>query len=241
MRASTVAVAGVTLALSATVLSAQKTDWKKGLRQQLEEAYPLTKFALFDPNAVAKAGPVFVIQRDGVMAERVTETNRVRATYIRDGQLRQDSGTGRLLGAVLNGEVREDARAFKKGERVYIADIRFAGDHAFQLGLASSDVADVSVHGNTKQTRFKGALVFEFAKGALATMDMTALKAAVAPFLLSETEASVPKSIELGQGIADVERTLGKPTAIAKLGAKTIYTYPSIKVVFTNGKVSDVQ
>jgi peroxiredoxin len=50
-----------------------------------------------------------------------------------------------------------------------------------------------------------------------------------------------PKTIELGQTIEQVEAILGKPAAVAKLGAKTVYTYPNMKVIFMNGKVTDVQ
>lgn len=43
------------------------------------------------------------------------------------------------------------------------------------------------------------------------------------------------------QTIEHVERILGKPATVVKLGEKTIYTYKDMKVVFMNGKVSDVQ
>jgi hypothetical protein len=49
------------------------------------------------------------------------------------------------------------------------------------------------------------------------------------------------KTIELGQTIAQVEQMFGKPSAAAKLGTKTIYTYKDMKVIFIDGKVSDVQ
>lgn len=34
---------------------------------------------------------------------------------------------------------------------------------------------------------------------------------------------------------------MGKPKSMAKSGTKTIYMYPSLKVIFTAGKVTDVQ
>lgn len=52
---------------------------------------------------------------------------------------------------------------------------------------------------------------------------------------------SAPAQISLGQSIESVTAILGAPTRIVDLGAKKIYTYPDIKVVFTNGQVSDVQ
>jgi peroxiredoxin len=50
-----------------------------------------------------------------------------------------------------------------------------------------------------------------------------------------------PKTIELGQTIEQVEAVLGKPSAVANLGEKTVYTYPSMKVIFMRRKVTDVQ
>ena len=44
-----------------------------------------------------------------------------------------------------------------------------------------------------------------------------------------------------GQTPEQVQATLGAPSRIADLGAKVIYFYPQLKVVFTNGKVSEVQ
>jgi hypothetical protein len=49
------------------------------------------------------------------------------------------------------------------------------------------------------------------------------------------------KTIELGQTFEQVEAILGKPDTIARLGLKTIYSYKNLKVLFTAGKVSDVQ
>ena len=50
-----------------------------------------------------------------------------------------------------------------------------------------------------------------------------------------------PDEISLGQTIREVEAILGKPKQIVNLGAKKMYVYPSMKITFVNGKVSDVQ
>jgi hypothetical protein len=49
------------------------------------------------------------------------------------------------------------------------------------------------------------------------------------------------QSVALGQSIKDVEGIMGPPTQSAKVGDKTIYVYPSFKITFTGGLVSDVQ
>jgi hypothetical protein len=38
-----------------------------------------------------------------------------------------------------------------------------------------------------------------------------------------------------------VVANLGQPKKIVNLGAKEMYYYPDMKVIFTNGKVTDVQ
>jgi hypothetical protein len=48
-------------------------------------------------------------------------------------------------------------------------------------------------------------------------------------------------TIALGQTIAQVTATMGSPQQIIDLGAKKIYKYPDMKVIFMNGQVSDVQ
>jgi hypothetical protein len=48
-------------------------------------------------------------------------------------------------------------------------------------------------------------------------------------------------TISVGDSIDVVTGKMGNPTKIIDLGAKKIYTYPDMKVIFLNGKVSDVQ
>jgi hypothetical protein len=48
-------------------------------------------------------------------------------------------------------------------------------------------------------------------------------------------------NISLGMSISDVERNMGKPRQIADLGAKKVYVYPEMKIIFMDGKVTDVQ
>jgi hypothetical protein len=49
------------------------------------------------------------------------------------------------------------------------------------------------------------------------------------------------QTIEPGQSIAQVTVAWGSPQKIAKLGNKQIYYYKDLKVIFVNGKVTDVQ
>jgi hypothetical protein len=61
---------------------------------------------------------------------------------------------------------------------------------------------------------------------------------APSPTMASST---TPLTIALGQTTDQVTSALGNPPKIIDLGSKVIYTYPDMKVIFNNGKVSDVQ
>jgi hypothetical protein len=49
------------------------------------------------------------------------------------------------------------------------------------------------------------------------------------------------QNIAMGQTIGQVVAIMGKPKQIVDLGIKKTYTYPDLKIVFVNGKVTDVQ
>jgi hypothetical protein len=53
--------------------------------------------------------------------------------------------------------------------------------------------------------------------------------------------AAEPTSIDKGMTTDQVQAAMGKPDKIVNLGAKTIYYYKDMKVIFLSGKVSDVQ
>jgi hypothetical protein len=52
---------------------------------------------------------------------------------------------------------------------------------------------------------------------------------------------SEPAEVSEGQTIEQVVAGLGQPLRKAKIGAKEIYYYKELKVVFLSGKVKDVQ
>ena len=65
--------------------------------------------------------------------------------------------------------------------------------------------------------------------------------------VLDQAQASGPsagpatQSVSLGMTIDQVVGMLGQPQVVGDLGAKKIYSYGNMKIIFTNGKVSDVQ
>jgi hypothetical protein len=53
--------------------------------------------------------------------------------------------------------------------------------------------------------------------------------------------AGAPATVQLGQTTDQVKTSMGAPARVANLGAKVIYYYDGMKVVFKDGKVTDVQ
>jgi hypothetical protein len=57
----------------------------------------------------------------------------------------------------------------------------------------------------------------------------------------TDTPQAPPTTTSLGQTTDQVVANLGQPQKIVKLGAKQIYYYKDLKVIFVSGKVTDVQ
>jgi hypothetical protein len=51
----------------------------------------------------------------------------------------------------------------------------------------------------------------------------------------------VPKTVSIGMTNEEVIGILGQPVQIADTGTKKMYVYKDLKIVFTNGKVSDIK
>jgi len=112
-------------------------------------------------------------------------------------------------------------------------------DDSVLLLIATVNTIDVVKHGKTKAIAQETALSFNFDNAASATPE--SVIAMISPWLVTEAEAASAKTVSLGQTIAEVEKVLGQPTKSAKLETKVIYYYKDMKVVFVDGKVTDVQ
>ena len=53
--------------------------------------------------------------------------------------------------------------------------------------------------------------------------------------------SAAPTSVTLGLTIDQVVAILGQPQVVGDLGSKKTYFYGNMKVIFTDGKVTDVQ
>lgn len=118
------------------------------------------------------------------------------------------------------------------------------------LGKASKDVTTTVGRNQVNQSVSVGGFglvfSFHFVKGAIKDgHDYAAIVQEINKYLLPQSEVAAEvtttKTVALGQTPEQVESVLGKPDKIVDLGPKKIYVYKDMKVIFQDGKVSDVQ
>jgi hypothetical protein len=118
------------------------------------------------------------------------------------------------------------------------------------LGKASKEVTTTVGHNQVNQTVSVGGFglvfSFHFKKGAIKDgHDYASVVREIDKYLLPQAEVpaqvTTTKTVALGQTPEQVESILGKPEKIVDLGPKKIYIYKDMKVIFQDGKVSDVQ
>lgn len=209
-----------------------------GNNNQLEEAlrakYEFAKTGM-DRVRITKPGTVLVVMKEGISGDLSKDLSYLDNNVI-DGEISQRGG----FMASMQG--KKTSRVLKAGDKVFVYKIEVKSD-AVRYFLITCETFDVNVHGSTEQTRYKALVSFHFPSGFLDSADADAVKKAVDKIVAPESEAQAAntKTVELGQTPDQVKAALGAPDKIVKLGPKEIYVYKDMKVVLTDGKVSDVQ
>jgi hypothetical protein len=204
------------------------------IKDALEAKYQLTKTGV-DRVRITQPGTVFIVQKDGISGDLASDMTFLN-NKVHDGQVAQAGG----FMASMQGKTT--SRDLKTGDKVYLFRIDVKDDQV-QFFVITCDTYDVSVHGSTKQTRYKAQLSFELGKDFMASATPEATEKAIETVIIPEAEAQAAntKTVELGQTPDQVKSAVGAPDKIIKLGAKEVYVYKDMKVVFVDGKVSDVQ
>jgi hypothetical protein len=216
-------------------IAAQAADWKQPLKESLAVQYRLTKTGWGDESRITAPGPIYVVAAEGISARSAKDMSML-VTTIESGQPRQPKGGLSIFVDTKN------TRQVKIGERFYLVavDVKDAG---VMFRLVSVDTFDVNVDGSTRQIRYRSVLWFPIPQQTLQSASIADLKKIFDPIFRSETEAAASntKTIQIGQSPSDVEAILGKAEKVVDLGAKKIFVYKDMKVVFLDNKVSDVQ
>ena len=212
---------------------ARADDWKHALKESLVALYGLTKTGWGDESRITAPGPIVVVQAEGISARHTSDMSML-VTTVEDGKPHQPKGGLSIFVDTKN------TRQVKVGERFYVVAVDVK-DSGIMFRIVSVDTFDVNVNGNTRQTRYRSVLWFPIAQ--LQNSGVADIKKVFDPVFRLEAEAAAAqtKTIQLGQNPSEVESILGKPEKVVDLGAKKIFVYKDMKVVFIDNKVSDVQ
>ena len=239
------------------------------LEEQLKAQYTLVKMGSDSSGpAVVEAGTILAIQKGGILSVPYADTNLVPTKY-QDGAIHSPNsmvmkGIGSIFSKANLASHQTTTRLFQVGEKVYPSKIEVnTAKDTVSLGIIACDACN-----NVNPTTFyKSDVIFQFAKGYLATANAGQVEDTIAQvFTISDNNdqqqqngggdqqqgggqgqagnqqaPQQPQTIQLGQSTDEVVAALGQPEKIVNLGAKQIYVYKDLKVTFLKGKVSDVQ
>lgn len=226
------------IVLAAVMLFGAVSIATAGDRSALEEAlkskYQITKTGI-DRVRITEPGTILVIQKEGISGDLSSDMSFLN-NKVRGGQVAQAGGFGAIM------QDKKTSRTLKVGDKVYVFKIEVKDDQV-RYFIITGDTYDVNVQGSTRQTRYKALLSFELGKEFLESASVDDVKKAVDAVIAPEADvkAASTKSVELGQTPAQVETILGRPDKIINLGAKKVYVYKDMKIVFVDDKVADVQ
>jgi len=240
------------------------------LKDQLEAQYRLAKIAFNSGQlTVTEPGTVLVIQQAGIQG--VPPGSLAMAPAIcKDGVLHPPSRGSGFGASLIRGMSKpssqesgvSDTRALPAGEKVYVSklDVNLKKD-SIGFRVIECDACN----GVSQPSSYQGQVLFQFAKGSLATASVPDVEDTIAKVFAIDTGTAEaqpaqagaqqpetgaaqpapaqapPAQIQLGQTIDQVVAAFGQPERTANVGSKLIYVYKDLKVTFVNGKVSDVQ
>lgn len=213
---------------------ARAANNNKELDEALKAKYELAKTG-WDRVRITKPGTVLVLRKDGISADLSKDLTYLDNKVV-DGQISQKGG---FLAEMQN---KKTSRMLKAGDKVFVYDIKVKNDTVHYF-LITCDTFDVNIHGSTQQTRYKAVVSFQFPPGFLNSADADKVMKVVDQIVVpaSEVQVASTKTVQLGQTPAQVKSVLGAPDKIVKLGPKEIFVYKDMKVIFMDGKVSDVE
>jgi hypothetical protein len=234
------------VALAGFAASVYGQDQKTEVQKRLTSEFAQTKLT-GDRSDIVTAGSVLVLHKGGLLMCS-TEARTPPTSSYKNGTISMGFGANMSWNMALSAANQQATnipqRRFVSGEKFWVADYVVKDDGVYFLFY--SDPYD--------NIRYFGQLKFPITKGAfppadnvmktiaeVLTVDNPPQDTAAPPSQATSEPAQAPKTIALGQTKDEVVANLGQPKKIVNLGAKEMYYYPDMKVIFTNGKVTDVQ
>jgi hypothetical protein len=249
------AIAAILLGLSPTV---QGQDSKTEIQKRLEALFILTTIK-DDRSDLVKAGSIVELHKDGLLMWSV-DTAVPPICILKNDKLTMPFGLRANVGAELRkkqpgaNDYKVPSRTFVAGEKVWIVGAK-VNDNGVIMEFYSDPYQDV---------RYYGEVWFQFPKGAVPAADdfmknlaevVTALPppeetettqpaapASTPPVVAPVAPPAAPtKTVSLGQTKDQVITILGQPPKIANVGTKEIDYYPDMKIIYINGRVTDIE
>jgi hypothetical protein len=200
------------------------------VKEAVEARYQVTTRSAF--GRVKEPGTVLLVQKEGIRADKPKAL--MRPSIIRDGEL-VTVGGGRV---VLGGNT---GHSLSVDERVLLYGVKSAKKYV-ALVIATTETFKTIENGSTVATPFEAAVSFRYEEG-LASVSTEQVLRDIAVWFKTEEEAAEAgtKTIALGQTPEEIIDILGPPEKRVELGSKTIFVYEDLKIVFVDGRVSDVE
>lgn len=183
-------------------------------------------------------GNVLIPRREGLGVNRPSKM--FKPNLVQNQQLAMAGGGDLALGGVHSGSL-------KPGERLYLYGVS-SGDTYLQLDLYT--VATYVLPGMRGPTPLQASVRFQYDYG-LAGVSTQQLLDQISEWFDTEEETrpaakqrkavKATRTIQLGQTLEEVTAILGPPEKQVLLGAKKIFVYCDLKVVFMDGKVIDAE
>jgi hypothetical protein len=208
----------------------------KALREALLADYPLTHVGVVmlktDYNRITHPGSIYAVRVPGIYADVANTEDAIVNTNVANGQISQQSGWAAAFGSNTN-----KSRTLNKDEKVYVTDL-FVKKDAVQVELLTVDVTTLA---DGQGTRYRAELNVKLP--GLDSMTPDDVKKSIDAVITDAATASAveSKTVKLGMSTDEVKKTLGNPDKIVDLGAKQVFVYKDMKVIFMDSKVSDVQ
>jgi hypothetical protein len=219
------------LALPLTLPAQTAAGTPPGNGSSLASAYSLTKTGWGSANRITNPGAIYTIRIDGLLARAIADHITPTNTIVDGKLLPAAKGFRGAFGA------SGDSEQVERGQRFYLHDVETANDGVV-FTLLSLDSVNVVNQGASTHSRVRLYLKFALPKDQLAQLTPEALHRLTDPVFAPENSAP---TVQLGQSMAEVRQVLGEPDKEIDLGPKKVLVYKSLKVTFTDDKVTDAE
>lgn len=199
-----------------------------------------------------ETGTVLVVQKEGLRADR--PRSNFKPTVIKGGKIKTAGGGDLPLGNNVDGNL-------KIGDRLYLYGVQ-GGDDYVELSLFTVKTFVVTGSGTRGPVPLQASTRFQY-EGGLAGITANQVMADIGgwfktegrvmdyaePAAKDEPKARVDaesgnravSTVQLGQTPEEVIAILGAPDKRILLGAKTVFVYNNLKLVFIDGKLTDAE